>query len=201
MKHRRTITVTAILLCALALTGCQGSVAGQNGENDTAAQSQEENETEGGMTAQSQEETKTEGGTTAQRQEENGTTAQNREETGTDGEEQNPQNLDEMQASAVLIGSVSDFRDGSFRVVPEQSTEDTAIQAAAGYESGMDSTTVSYGEDCLFQIASISTTTGEITLKDASAADVKKSTGVAVYGDTQENGEIHAVKVLITRYQ
>lgn len=157
MKYRRTITVTAILLCALALTGCQGSVAGQNGESDTAAQSQEEN--------------------------------------------QNPQNLDEMQASAALIGSVSDFQDGSFQVVPEQSTEDTAIQAAAGYESGMDSTTVSYGEDCLFQIASISTNTGEITLKDASAVDVKKSTGVAVYGDTQENGEIHAVKVLITRYQ
>ena len=88
MKHRRTITVTAILLCALALTGCQGSVAGQNGESDTAAQSQEEN--------------------------------------------QNPQNLDEMQASAALIGSVSDFQDGSFQVVPEQSTEDTAIQAAAG---------------------------------------------------------------------
>lgn len=183
MKNRRTITVTAILLCALALTGCQGSVAGQNGEGDTAAQSREETQAEGGMTAQSQEN--------------NGTTVQSREEN------QNPQNLDEMQASATLIGSVSDFQDGSFRVIPEQSTEDTAIQAAAGYESesGMDSIAVSYGEDCLFQIAGISTTTGEIELKDASAEDVKKSAGVAVYGDTQENGEIHAVKVLITRYQ
>ena len=67
-------------------------------------------------------------------------------------------------------------------------------------ESGMESTTVSYGGDCVFQIANIDSSTGAVDLEDAVSSDVKKSTSVAVYGETQENGEIHATKVLITRF-
>ena len=107
--------------------------------------------------------------------------------------------------SAVLIGSVTDFQEGSFQVMADR-TEDngqTAVGAAPGMESesGMESTTVSYGEDCVFQIANIDINTQAVNLEDASSSDVKKSTSVAVYGETQENGEIHAAKVLITRYQ
>ena len=68
-------------------------------------------------------------------------------------------------------------------------------------ESGMESTTVSYAEHCVFQIANIDINTQAVNLEDASSSDVKKSTSVAVYGETQENGELHAAKVLITRYQ
>ncbi len=107
--------------------------------------------------------------------------------------------------SAVLIGSVTDFQEGSFQVMADR-TEDngqTAVGVAPGMESesGMESTTVSYGEDCVFQIANIDINTQAVNLKDASSSDVKKSTSVAVYGETQENGEIHAAKVLITRFQ
>ena len=107
--------------------------------------------------------------------------------------------------SAVLIGSVTDFQEGSFQVMADR-TEDngqTAVGAAPGMESesGMESTTVSYGEDCVFQIANIDINTQAVNLEDASSSDVKKSTSVAVYGEEQENGEIHAAKVLITRFQ
>ena len=107
--------------------------------------------------------------------------------------------------SAALVGSVTDFQEGSFQVMADQTKDNgqTAVGAAPGMESesGMESTTVSYGEDCVFQIANIDINTQTVNLEDASSSDVKKSTSVAVYGETQENGEIHAAKVLITRYQ
>ena len=56
------------------------------------------------------------------------------------------------------------------------------------------------GEDCTFQIANINSSTGAVELEAATASDVKKSTSVYVYGETQDDGEIHATKVLITRF-
>ena len=107
--------------------------------------------------------------------------------------------------SAALVGSVTDFQEGSFQVMADQTKDNgqTAVGAAPGMESesGMESTTVSYGEDCVFQIANIDINTQAVNLEDASSSDVKKSTSVAVYGEEQENGEIHATKVLITRFQ
>lgn len=107
--------------------------------------------------------------------------------------------------AAVLVGSVTDFQEGSFQVMADQTKDNgqTAVGAAPGMESesGMESTTVSYGEDCVFQIADIDINTQAVNLEDTSSSDVKKSTSVAVYGETQENGEIHATKVLITRFQ
>ena len=107
--------------------------------------------------------------------------------------------------SAALVGSVTDFQEGSFQVMADQTKDNgqTAVGAAPGMESesGMESTTVSYGEDCVFQIANIDINTQTVNLEDASSSDVKKSTSVAVYGEEQENGEIYATKVLITRFQ
>ena len=107
--------------------------------------------------------------------------------------------------SATLVGSVTDFQEGSFQVMADQTKDNgqTTVGAAPGMESesGMESTTVSYGEDCVFQIANIDINTQAVNLEDASSSDVKKSTSVAVYGEEQENGEIHAAKVLITRFQ
>ena len=111
----------------------------------------------------------------------------------------------ELLDSAVLIGSVTDFQVGSFQVMADRTKDNgqTAVSAAPSMESesSMESTTVSYGEDCTFQIADIDSSTGTVDLEDAASSDVKKSTSVAVYGETQENGEIHAEKVLITRFQ
>lgn len=68
-------------------------------------------------------------------------------------------------------------------------------------EDSSESTTVSYDGDCIFQIANIDNSTGAVELEPAASSDVKKSTAVYVYGETQDNGEIHASKVLIPRYQ
>lgn len=111
----------------------------------------------------------------------------------------------ELLDSAVLVDSVAEFQEGSFQVMANQTKDNgqTAVGAAPGMESesGMESTTVSYEEDCVFQIANIDTSTQAVNLENASSSDVKKSTEVAVYGEKQENGEIHATKVLITRFQ
>ena len=64
----------------------------------------------------------------------------------------------------------------------------------------MESTTVFYDEGCIFQSANIDSSTGAVELKAAAASDVKKSTPVYVYGETQDDGKIHAAKVLITRF-
>ena len=138
-------------------------------------------------------------------------------DTGTDAPSysQNPEGGQSTDASneaqslldsATLVGSVTDFQEGSFQVMADQTKDNgqTAVGAAPGMESesGMESTTVSYGEDCcVFQIANIDINTQTVNLEDASSSDVKKSTSVAVYGEEQENGEIHAAKVLITRFQ
>ena len=110
---------------------------------------------------------------------------------------------EELLDHALLKGTVSDFREGSFQVIPtrDQDHGQTAVEAAPGMESGMESTTVFYGEDCTFQIAVFNSGTGEVRLEDAAASQVKKSTGVAVYGEAQENGEIRAAQVYLTRYQ
>ncbi len=140
-----------------------------------------------------------------------------REQAANNGTTVNSQNPDGGQSTdtsneaqslldaAVLVGSVTDFQEGSFQVMADQTKDNgqTVVGAAPGMESesGMESTTVSYGEDCVFQIADIDINTQAVNLEDASSSDVKKSTSVAVYGETQENGEIHASKVLITRFQ
>ena len=108
--------------------------------------------------------------------------------------------------SAVLVGSVTDFQEGSFQAMADR-TEDngqTAVGAAPGMESesGMESTTVSYGGDCVFQIANIdSKYSGRSIWKMPPHQMLRSQQQVAVYGETQENGEIHATKVLITRFQ
>lgn len=110
-------------------------------------------------------------------------------------------NLDDLLETSMLRGSVADYQEGSFQVVPDQDDGDTVIAAAPGMESSTESTTVSYGQDCIFQIAHIDSATGAVELESASASNVKKSTSVYVYGETQDNGEIHATKVLIARFQ
>lgn len=86
---------------------------------------------------------------------------------------ENSTNLDNLIETASLRGSVADFQDGSFQVVPDQDDGQIAKSAAEGMESGMESTTVSYGEDCTFQIANINSSTGAVELEAATASDVK----------------------------
>ena len=82
----------------------------------------------------------------------------------------------ELLDSAALIGSVTDFQEGSFQVMADR-TEDngqTAVGAAPGMESesGMESTTVSYGGDCVFQIANLDSSTGAVDLADQETHEI-----------------------------
>lgn len=123
--------------------------------------------------------------------------------SGTTANSQNGEqnaNLDDLLDTALLRGSVADFQDGSFQVVPDKDDGQMIISAADDMESGMESTTVSYEEDCTFRIAHIDSSTGAVEYEAAASSDVKKSTSVYVYGETQDNGEIHAEKVLIIRF-
>lgn len=125
-----------------------------------------------------------------------------KENMGTfNGSNDNGTNWEDLLETSMLRGSVADYQEGSFQVVPDQDDGETVIAAAPGMESNTESTTVSYGQDCIFQIAHIDSTTGSVELEAASASDVKKSTSVYVYGETQDNGEIYATKVLIARFQ
>ena len=45
------------------------------------------------------------------------------------------------------------------------------------------------------------TFTGAVEFEAATASDVKKSTSVYIYGETQDDGTIHATKVLLPRYK
>ncbi|MBS5324673.1 MAG: hypothetical protein KHY34_13455 [Lachnospiraceae bacterium] len=172
MKIRKVTILACTLLCAVALAGC--STLQKGGEDS---------------------------GNPAAAQEENPSGSSDGDVSDVDGN--HPENADTLLDSAVLNGSVSGFQEGSFQVVPTQISEDgqSAVNAAPGAEEEMESIGVYYEEDCLFQIANIDSTTGEVELQDASTADIKKSTGVSIFGEWQESGEIHAEKVLITRYQ
>ena len=59
---------------------------------------------------------------------------------------ENSTNLDNLIETASLRGSVADFQDGSFQVVPDQDDGQIAKSAAEGMESGMESTTVSLSD-------------------------------------------------------
>ena len=114
---------------------------------------------------------------------------------------ENSTNLDNLVETASLRGSVADFQDGSFQVIPMEVDSQTTKLAANGMESTLESTTVSYGEDCTFHIANINSATGAVEFEAATASDVKKSTSVYIYGETQDDGTIHATKVLLPRYK
>ena len=72
---------------------------------------------------------------------------------------------------------------------------------AADSENAENLLTVNYLENCTFQLARISQSTGALTLETASAADIKKETSVAVHGETDESGAILAEQIFLIRYE
>lgn len=118
------------------------------------------------------------------------------------GDTSNSSNLNDLLDSAVLKGTVTTFSDGVFQVSPtiEKDGGQTAMEAAPGQAEGMEQITVRYGESCQFQIAEIDASTGAAQFVESSAAEVKKQTSIAVFGEKQVSGEILATRILITRY-
>ena len=171
MKKIKLVGVTLALFCTLSMAACGSTQTGQETQSESPAYSQ--GEMPGG----------------------------NKDADAEKGKEELPGNLGDIEAEAILGGSVAEFQDGSFQVIPMETDAETTKLAASGMESTLESTTVSYGDDCTFHIANINRTTGAVEFEAATSSDVKKSTSVYIYGETQDDGTIHATKVLLPRYK
>lgn len=179
MRNKKWVNTVAVVLCIASLTGC--------GSADTL-------ETDQISAPVVEQNPQTEKGSEHTQQENAGTSSQ--EESSQSG------NIDDLLNTAAATGNVTEFSDGILQVLPEITKDEgqTMLQAAPGMEEGMKTITVRYDETCQFQIAESDGTTGAAQFTESSAAEVKKQTSVAVFGEKQDSGEILATKILITRY-
>lgn len=107
---------------------------------------------------------------------------------------------DQLIDSADLLGSVIQVDAGRVTVQPTEMDGDIAMQAADGQADASTATTVQLGDACTFACADIETASGEVTTMPATAADVKRQSDVAVFGEKQADGSILATHVVIVRY-
>lgn len=110
---------------------------------------------------------------------------------------------DDLIDSATLMGSVIDFSDKGCSVsqVTSEDGGKSAKVAAPGSENADTTVHIKYESDCIFQIATISITTGKATITNASILDIKKQTSLIIYGDFDNTHNLSATKVLLARYQ
>ena len=132
---------------------------------------------------------------------------------GSKGNDTSPQTSSQQQGSAklneevyegsVLSGTVMNYGDGEFSVlaIQEETADDggeIAIMPAPGSEGENNTTKVTYGEDCEFQVVRIDASQEKAPeYQEASAGDVQKLTEVIVFGEKLSSGEVQADKVLI----
>ena len=125
---------------------------------------------------------------------------------GTGAAENAPQTItsesegDRLIDSADLIGSVTSVEADGFAVQPTETDGDIAMQAAEDNDAAGAGTRVQLGEDCSVERAVIDVASGAVTTTAASAADVQRGDYVAVFGDTQADGSILAMRVVIVQY-
>ena len=132
---------------------------------------------------------------------------------GSKGSDTSPQTSSQQQGSAklndevyegsVLSGTVMNYADGEFSVlaIQEETADDggeIAIMPAPGSEGENNTTKVTYGEDCEFQVVRIDASQEKAPeYQEASAGDVQKLTEVIVFGEKLSSGDVQADKVLI----
>lgn len=179
MRNKKWIKGIAVALCIASMTGCGTTNLLETDKGNTSAVEQNPqtvNESE-------------------HAQQENANTS-SWEESYQSG------NINELLNTATATGNVTEFSDGILQILPEITKDEgqTMMQAAPGMDEGMETITVRYDETCQFQIAEIDGTTGAAQFTEGSAAEVKKQTSIAVFGEKQDSGEILATKILITRY-
>ena len=125
---------------------------------------------------------------------------------GTGAAENAPQTItsesegDRLIDSADLIGSVTSVEADGFALQPTETDGDIAMQAAEDNDAAGAGTRVQLGEDCSTERAVIDVASGAVTTTAAAAADVQRGAYVAVFGDTQADGSILAMRVVIVQY-
>lgn len=130
-------------------------------------------------------------------QEQNSTTSS--ENIPQNSDVDNPVTGDGLFEISKLNGSVTEFSATDCKITPTYSDGNTAYEAAPGYEDQSDYVTVSYDENCIFQIANVNIQTGSVAYESASVNDVKKQTRLIVCGEYDDDNVLHAARVYIYR--
>ncbi len=111
----------------------------------------------------------------------------------------------EILAASDLKGTVIEFSDNECIINPVTENSDgeggsSAVIAAEGYEDEGEKVTVKYADNCVFERAVMSITTGTATTSEATISDIKKKTSLALYGDFIDTENFTATKAIIVQY-
>lgn len=176
MKNKKITKVLLITLCGMALVGCE---VRNNSSNNTP--------------------------------ENNGTLPSSQDNTNSSGNYENNSsgspdtftNGSDLLDSATIDGHVVDFSGKGFTLSPAITENDglVGVEAAEGYEDPETNVNVTYKEGCIFQIAKINISTGNLQIREASISDIKKQTSLSIFGDFQDEHNLTADKVIIIRYE
>lgn len=116
-----------------------------------------------------------------------------------------PINAEQLYTDVSLSGTVAEFTSNGCSVIPIITEEVeggyTASQAAPGTEDKEKNVTVTYNNNCIFQIAVIDVQTGMAQLSDATKEDIKKQTDLMLYGNYQNTQHLNVSKVVIQRLE
>ena len=112
---------------------------------------------------------------------------------------ENPKNGDELLSNCIENGAVKTLLDNSCVMLPTKKDGNIAMGPAAGYEEQWETITVTYDEDCVFQIAYVNTKTGAVRYDPANMTDIKKNTSLIIYGEYDNDHILHATRVYIYR--
>lgn len=108
---------------------------------------------------------------------------------------------------ANLQGSVVEFSETGFSLSPATTEIDAGggqviAQEEPGSESDKNNVQITYTDNTVFQIVTISTSTqSELSREDTDKESVKKQSNVCVFGSFQDTYHWTADKILIFRYQ
>lgn len=116
-----------------------------------------------------------------------------------DTEDVNPANGEELFEISDLSGTVTEFFDDGCKISPTIYEDDIAYEAAPGYEDQQEQVFITYGEECIFQIAYVNIQTGKTTYDTASVNDIKKQTRLIICGEYDSDNVLHADRVFIYR--
>ena len=111
----------------------------------------------------------------------------------------------EILAAYDLQGTVIEFSDNECIINPVTENSDgeggsSAVIAAEGYEDEGEKVTVKYADNCVFERAVMSITTGTATTSEATVSDIKKKTSLVLYGDFNDTENFTATKAIIVQY-
>lgn len=113
----------------------------------------------------------------------------------------------EFYDGANLQGNVVEFSETGFSLSPANTEIDAGggqvlAQEEPGAESDEGNIQITYTDNTVFQIVTISTSSGsELSREDTDKESVKKQSNVGVFGSCQDTYHWTADKILIFRYQ